>query len=278
MTDATIGTVAPPPATPEQDVLLAAQDVTVRFGGVVALDAVSLSVPPSSVVGLVGPNGAGKTTMFGVLSGLLQPRSGRVRLAGVDVTKASPQKRSRLGLARTFQRLELFGELTVREHLVVAHRVRQRRDREFWRDLVGLGSRPSPGEDEAVDALLELLGLGNVADRPVILLPLGTGRLVEVGRALASEPRVVLLDEPTSGLGSHETEQLAATLRTVHHERDVAIVLVEHDVELVLSLADSVTVLDFGRVIAEGTPDLIRSDQKVQAAYLGGGPDIEGAS
>jgi ABC-type branched-subunit amino acid transport system ATPase component len=260
--------VTAPPAA-----LLRATDVTVRFGGVVALDTVSLAVPERSVVGLVGPNGAGKTTMFGVLSGLVQPRQGRVELAGVDVTRASPQRRARLGLSRTFQRLELFGELTVREHFVVAHRVHHGRDRQFWRDLVGLGSKPSVGEDEAVEALLDLLGLHGVADRPVILLPLGTGRLVEVGRALASEPRVVLLDEPTSGLGSHETEQLSATLRAVRDDRDVAIVLVEHDVELVLSLADSVTVLDFGKMIAEGPPDRIRSDAKVQAAYLGGGPE-----
>ena len=251
------------------DALLQATDIVVRFGGVVALDGVSLEVPPSSIVGLVGPNGAGKTTMFGVLSGLVRPRSGTVSLAGVDVTRSSPQRRSRLGLSRTFQRLELFGELTVRDHLVVAHRVSRGRDREFFRDLIGLGGRPSPGEDEAVNAILQLLGLEDLADRPVALLPLGTGRLVEVGRALAGEPRVMLLDEPTSGLGSHETDQLALTLRTVHEQRDVAIVLVEHDVELVLALADSVTVLDFGKVIAQGSPAQIRSDAEVQAAYLG---------
>jgi ABC-type branched-subunit amino acid transport system ATPase component len=251
------------------EALLQATDIAVRFGGVVALDGVSLRVPPRSIVGLVGPNGAGKTTLFGVLSGLLRPGSGTVNLAGVDVTRSSPQRRSRLGLARTFQRLELFGELTVRDHLVVAHRVRRGRDRTFLRDLIGLGGRPSPGEDEAVDAILALLGLEDLADRPVALLPLGTGRLVEVGRALAGEPRVMLLDEPTSGLGSHETDQLAQTLRTVHEQRDVAIVLVEHDVELVLALADTVTVLDFGKVIAQGSPAQIRGDAGVQAAYLG---------
>lgn len=257
------------------EALLAAQNITVRFGGVVALDDVTLTVPPASIVGLVGPNGAGKTTMFGVLSGLVRPRSGSVQLAGADVTRSSPQRRARLGLSRTFQRLELFKELTVREHLVVAHRVHQRRDRQFVRDLFGFGGRPSPGEDEAVDGLLALLGLGEVADRPVALLPLGTGRLVEVGRALASEPRVMLLDEPTSGLGAHETDQLAATLRTVHEQRDVAVVLVEHDVELVLALADRITVLDFGKVIADGTPAMIRGDAAVQAAYLGGSVEAD---
>lgn len=249
--------------------LLAAEDVTVRFGGVVALDAVSLSVPPSSIVGLVGPNGAGKTTMFGVLSGLVRPQAGRVVLDDTDVTTSSPQRRAHLGLSRTFQRLELFQELSVREHLVVAHRVHRRRDRAFLRDLIGLGGRPSDGEDADVEAVLDLLGLGEVADRSVTTLPLGTGRLVEVGRALAGSPRVVLLDEPTSGLGSHETERLSDVLTQVRRERDIAIVLVEHDVELVLGIADHVEVLDFGRVIATGTPSTIRGDAAVHAAYLG---------
>ena len=254
--------------------LLVASDVNVRFGGVVALDGVSLEVPSRGIVGLVGPNGAGKTTMFGVLSGLIRPRAGRVTLAGADVTRASPQRRARLGLARTFQRLELFNELTVRDHLVIAYRVRHGRDRTFLRDLFGFGSHPVAGEDALVDELLELLGLTEVGTRPVALLPLGTGRLVEVGRALASEPRVMLLDEPTSGLGAHETEQLAATLRTVRDEREVAFVLVEHDVELVLALAESITVLDFGKVIATGAPAMIRTDPAVQAAYLGGNVEV----
>ena len=257
------------------ETLLAARDISVRFGGVVALDAVSLAVAPRSIVGLVGPNGAGKTTMFGVLSGLIRARDGTVMLAGHNVTRSSPQRRARLGLARTFQRIELFGQLTVREHLVVAQRVRHRRDRMFARDLVGLGGRPSPGEDELVDSLLDLLALRSVADRPAALLPLGTARLVEVGRALAVEPKVMLLDEPTSGLDTHETDQLASTLRAVRDEREIAFVLVEHDVELVLALAESITVLDFGKVIAQGPPEMIRDDAEVQAAYLGSGVETD---
>jgi branched-chain amino acid transport system ATP-binding protein len=249
--------------------LLAAEGTTVRFGGVVALDDVGIAVAAREIVGLVGPNGAGKTTLFGVLSGLLRPAHGRVTLDGVDVTRASPQRRARLGLARTFQRLELFGELTVREHLVLARRVREGRDRSFARDLVGLGSRPSPGENEAVDRLLELLALDSFADQPVLLLPLGIGRIVELARALASEPRVVLLDEPTSGLDVHESQRVATALRSLRDERGVAFVVVEHDVELVLDLCDHVTVLDFGRVIAHGAPAEIRTSEAVQAAYLG---------
>jgi ABC-type branched-subunit amino acid transport system ATPase component len=250
-------------------VLLDAQAITVRFGGVVALDAVDFQASEGAITGLVGPNGAGKTTLFGILSGLLRPRSGTVRFDGDDITRASPQRRSRLGIARTFQRLELFGEMTVREHLVVAHRVRHRRDRTLFRDLLGLGSLPTPGEDEAVDGILSLLALDDVAEQPVVLLPLGTGRIVEIGRALASEPRIVLLDEPTSGLDVHETESVATALRTVCRERGVAFVVVEHDVELVLEICQRITVLDFGRVIAQGEPADIRASAEVQAAYLG---------
>ena len=255
--------------------LLVAEDVTVRFGGVVALDDVSFHVTEGSIAGLVGPNGAGKTTLFGVLSGLMRPRTGRVLLRGRDVTRASPQQRARLGLARTFQRLELFTELTVREHLVVASRTREHRDRRFWADLVGLGRRPSPGEGETVDGLMELLGLTAVASRPVALLPLGTGRLVEVARALATGPVVVLLDEPTAGLDAHETERLATALRRARTERGVAFVVVEHNVELVLGLSERVTVLDFGKVIAAGAPAGIRTSEAVQSAYLGTGAGLE---
>ncbi len=251
--------------------LLEAEDVTVRFGGVVALDSVRIRVPQGGAVGLVGPNGAGKTTLFGVLSGLIRPRSGRVRLNGVDVTSKSPQARAKLGLSRTFQRMELFTELTVREHLIVARRVREGRQSllGFFRDLSGFGERLSPDEAAAVDDILDLVGLGPVADRPAESVPLGTGRLVEVARALASEPKVMLLDEPSSGLDAHETDQLSEALHRVHKERGTAFVLVEHNVEFVTNLSDSVTVLDFGKVLLEGRPDEIMRSPEVQAAYLG---------
>jgi ABC-type branched-subunit amino acid transport system ATPase component len=249
--------------------VLEAQEVTMRFGGIVALDAVDFSANAGSITGLVGPNGAGKTTLFAILSGLMRPKSGRVTLDGHDVTRASPQRRTRMGLARTFQRLELFGEMTVREHLVVAHRVKDRRDRTLVRDLLGFGGRPSAGENDEIDSILTLLGLESVAEQPVILLPLGTGRIVEVARALATEPKLVLLDEPTSGLDVHETKQVADALRAVRDRRGVAFIVVEHDVELVLEISEAITVLDFGKVIASGTPSEIRSSTEVQAAYLG---------
>jgi ABC-type branched-subunit amino acid transport system ATPase component len=259
----TAGTNEPP--------LLSAEGVTVRFGGVLALDEVSLAVPRGATIGLVGPNGAGKTTLFGVLSGLIRPRSGRVTMGTRDVTRATPQARARLGLARTYQRMELFNELTVREHLVVAQRVREGRQSflGFFRDLIGLGERPVKGERETVEELLDLLGLDAVADRPAVSVPLGTGRLVEVARALASNPSIVLLDEPSSGLDEHETHQLGDALRRVREDRGTAFVLVEHNVEFVLELSEYVSVLDFGRVLTEGTPDEIRHSAEVQAAYLG---------
>jgi branched-chain amino acid transport system ATP-binding protein len=250
--------------------VLEARGVTVRFGGLVALSDVSISVPPGTIVGLVGPNGAGKTTLFHVVSGLLRPQSGEVYLSGRRITNSAPAKRARLGLARTFQQLELFMGLTVREHIVLAYRVRRERQR-LWSDLITAGSlRPEPDDEKKrVDQLVDLLGLRSVANTLAASLPLGTSRRVEVARALATSPSIVLLDEPSSGLDANETAQLAGALRTVATEEKVAMLLVEHDVAMVLGLSSFVSVLDFGVCIAEGTPDEVRNDAGVRAAYLG---------
>jgi branched-chain amino acid transport system ATP-binding protein len=254
-----------------------ASNVTVRFGGLVALSDVSLRVPPASIVGLVGPNGAGKTTMFNVLSGLLRPQEGDVFLSGQRITRAAPSKRARLGLARTFQQLELFMGLTVREHIVLGYRVRNER-RRLWSDLVTAGSlhHTATQERERVDHLLDLLDLRSVADTAASVLPLGTARRVEVARALATGPSVVLLDEPSSGLDGHETAQLGTALRTVVEQEQISLLLVEHDVAMVLGLSSEVAVLDFGVRIAYGTPDAIRNDPAVRAAYLGDDEAVEG--
>ncbi len=250
--------------------LLEAEDVTVRYGGLVALDDASLSIDAGSIHGLIGPNGAGKTTWFGVLSGLVTHCDGTVRIDGVDMTKATPQRRSRAGMARTFQRLELFSSLTVREHLVLAYRTDGRNVAvRLLLDSIGAGHRPGPGEVEAVDAILEQLGLTAFASTTVASLPLGTGRLVELGRALATRPRVLLLDEPSSGLDANETLALTECLHDIRTEHGIAMLLVEHNLEMVLGLADRVTVLDFGEVVAVGTPDEIAASEVVQAAYLG---------
>jgi branched-chain amino acid transport system ATP-binding protein len=250
---------------------LAAHGITVRFGGLTALDNVDVNVWPGKVTGLIGPNGAGKSTLFAVLSGLQRPARGRVLLSGRDVTRANAEMRARLGLARTFQHPELFNDLTVGDHFRLARRARFSR-RRVWTDMItGRGIRESdPDEEKFVIELLALVGLPGQGDRPVQGLPLGISRLVELGRALAAAPNVLLLDEPTSGLDGVETELMAVTLERVVAEQGVGLLIVEHDVDLVLSISARVTVLDFGARIAEGTPDAIRRDPAVRAAYLGG--------
>jgi ABC-type branched-subunit amino acid transport system ATPase component len=253
--------------------VLEARDVVVRFGGLIALNGVDISVPAGALIGLVGPNGAGKSTLFGVCSGLLEPTSGRVFLSGYDVTTASPQARARLGLARTFQQPEMFYGLTVRQHLTLAYRVRTNRSR-LWKDMFnGAGwRRPGTTENERVNMLLTLLSLDEVADAPVDALSLGTTRLVEVGRALACEPKVVLLDEPLSGLDATEAARLASALKRTVADEGTSLLLVEHDVAMVLSLCGNIFVLDFGQLIAQGSADSVRNDAAVKAAYLGDAP------
>jgi ABC-type branched-subunit amino acid transport system ATPase component len=262
------------PVTDEDDsgLALAATGVTVRFGGLNALTDVSIEVAPGSIVGLVGPNGAGKSTLLGVLSGLLRPNAGRVWLRGEDVTDASARSRATRGLARTFQQPEVFFGLTVREHLVVAHRARVAPHR-LWRDMLDPRSTfsSSTAENERVDGLLELLKLTRVAKAPVAALPLGVLRLVEVARALASDPHVLLLDEPLSGLDMPTSENLLSVFRLIVEQADhpVSLMIVEHDVAAVLALSDTVFVLDFGERIAVGSPEEIRNDPAVRSAYLG---------
>jgi len=269
---APLETEAPPTAAPSATAALAAAGVTVRFGGLTALSDVSIEVEPGRIAGLVGPNGAGKSTLLGVLSGLQRPNAGRVWLRGEDVTNASPRARAGRGLARTFQQPELFMGLTVREHLVLAHRARTSRSR-LWRDMFDPRSlfSPSKEESERVDALLELLRLTRVSKAPVAALPLGMVRLVEVGRALASDPHVLLLDEPLSGLDMKASENLLAVFAQIVEQaaHPLSIVIVEHDVAAVLALSQTVFVLDFGERIAAGTPEEIRNDPAVRSAYLG---------
>ena len=230
--------------------------VEVRFGGVVALRGVDLTVEPESVTGLIGPNGAGKTTLFNVVTGLQKAQSGRVRLDGQDISTLPPHRRARLGIARTFQRLEVFGSLTVRENILVAAEIRRR----WARD----GSNPRRVADEVIAQV----GLSPVSRVRCDTLPTGMARLVEVGRALATRPSVLLLDEPSSGLDEQETDELGELLGRLAAQ-GVAVLLVEHDVELVMSVCRRIHVLDFGRILAVGTPAEIQADPDVRAAYLG---------
>jgi branched-chain amino acid transport system ATP-binding protein len=247
--------------------LLSAREVTKKFAGITALDSVSLDVAEREIVGLIGPNGAGKTTFFNCLLGLLKPDGGSVRFEGRELSRVPTHKRARLGIARTFQRIELFTGMSPREHFIVAERVRNGRGA-LWKDVLFLG-RPTADEKERAQTMLELLGLGPVGDRSVESLSLGVGRLVEIGRALMTRPKLVLLDEPSSGLDRVETEELAGTLRTVQRERGIAILLVEHDVDLVRNLVERVYVLDFGTLIASGPTSSVFADSAVRKAYLG---------
>lgn len=235
---------------------LSVQGVTVRFGGNIALDDVTLAANPGCVTGLIGPNGAGKTTLFNVITGLLAPNAGIVTMNDRNMTKLGPTRRARLGLARTFQRLELFSLLSVRENIRVAADIRK-----GW-------SRDKDNPADAVEKIIDRIGLRDVADARVDSLPTGQCRLVELGRCLATKPQVLLLDEPASGQDETETAQFAVLLDELAAE-GMAVVLVEHDVRLVMDVCHTVNVLDFGRIIAVGTPEQIQQDPAVLAAYLG---------
>jgi branched-chain amino acid transport system ATP-binding protein len=246
---------------------LEARSISKHFGGIQALHSVSLSVGPGEVVGLVGPNGAGKTTLFNCVCGLLRPDGGTVFFDGGDIGRLPTYRRARLGIGRTFQRVEVFPELSVRDHLMVAERARFGKGA-LWKDLLNK-SRPTPEENERVDAVLTLVGLDDVAGTPVAALSLGHCRLVELGRALVADPLLLLADEPSSGLDVQETSALAATLRHIQRERGTSVLLVEHDLDMVAEVVDRVVVMDFGTEIAAGTLDEVLADPVVRKAYLG---------
>ena len=247
--------------------VLDATGITMAFDGIVALDDVSLEVGPGERVGLIGPNGAGKTTLFNCVLGVLRPERGRVRLEGRDLSGLPVHQRARMGIGRTFQRIELFAESSVREHLLIAERTR-RGDGRLWKDLLGRG-RPRPDEVARCDEVLDLLGLAHLADEPIERLSLGQGRLVEVGRALVTEPGLLLLDEPSSGLDREETAVLGETLQQVQAQQGFAVLLVEHDVELVSSFTERTYALDFGRLIASGPTSSVMASDEVRRAYFG---------
>lgn len=238
--------------------ILDAHEISVRFGGHLAVDRVSLAVEPGLITGLIGPNGAGKTTLFNVLTGLQAPSGGRVELKGRDITKVAAHKRARLGMARTFQRLELFGSLSVFDNVLTAVELHPGHER-----------RPQA----VAGHLLEKVGLEHLSSQRADSLSTGNARLLELARALAGSPSVLLLDEPASGLDESETDRFAGLLTDLAAD-GMAVLLVEHDVPLVMKLCASVTVLNFGVVLAVGSAEEIQQNAQVVEAYLGQGSDV----
>ena len=249
---------------------LTASDVTVRFGGLVALDGVMIQAPAARITGLIGPNGAGKTTMFNVCCGFQRADEGRVVLCGEDVTKSSPEHRARKGLGRTFQRMELFWSMTVRENVELAVESLHVRDDPLTQlGIIGGGRRVSSTVSDEAQQLLEFAGLDHVAERLASEISTGQGRLVELARALARGPRILLLDEPSSGLDPRESAAFGELLAQLVAERGCGVLMVEHDMSLVLNICDWIHVLDFGKPLMEGTPADVRASADVREAYLG---------
>jgi branched-chain amino acid transport system ATP-binding protein len=248
---------------------LYADHITIRFGGLVAVNDVSFSIPPKSIVSLIGPNGAGKTTFFNVITGLYRPTDGQVFFRGTDITATKPHLRAAAGLARTFQNIRLFNLMTAEENVLVAMHSRLKSG---MVSTIIRTPRQRREEREARDRahdLLRFVGIGKVAGETARNLSYGDQRRLEVARALALEPKVLLLDEPTAGMNPQESAAFNDFVHRVRDEKDVAILLIEHDMSVVMRVSERITVLDRGEKIAEGSPDDIRNNPRVVEAYLG---------
>jgi branched-chain amino acid transport system ATP-binding protein len=251
--------------------ILQSDDIGIAFGGVRALDAVSFAVHAGEIFAIIGPNGAGKTTLFNIISGLYVPKQGHVRLAGEDVTGLPPHALAQRGLSRTFQNLQIFLRMTAIENVMVGRHLHERRN--VFAHLLSLPSASRQNRDTraAASALLALIGLDGAADRIAGSLPYGALKRLEIARALATEPKVLLLDEPAAGCNAVETAEIDAVIRAIA-ARGVSVVLVEHDMRLVMKISDRIHVLDGGRTLMSGTAEQVRADPAVVAAYLGTEP------
>jgi branched-chain amino acid transport system ATP-binding protein len=251
------------------DALLQIDGLSKRFGGVIASDEITLTLPAGELHAIIGPNGAGKTTLIGELTGEIRPDSGRIRFDGADIAALPVWRRSMLGLARSFQITSLFLDFTALDNVALAVQAHSGHSFRFWRD-----ARGEPELREPARAALERVGLGGRADVLVANLSHGEHRQLEIAMALATRPRLLLLDEPMAGMGPEESARMVGLLRQLKQE--LTILLIEHDMEAVFALADRITVLVYGRVLATGTPAAIRADEEVRRAYLGAADEVVG--
>jgi len=249
--------------------VLEAKSVSVAFGGLLAVNSVDFTIPRRSVVSLIGPNGAGKTTFFNVLTGLYKPSAGTIDYEGRDITDLPPHKIASIGIARTFQNIRLFGLMTAEENLMVAMHSRLKSGITSTILRTPKQRREEQGAEDRAQELLDYVGLGKWTYEFARNLSYGDQRRLEVARALALEPKVLLLDEPTAGMNPQESQVFIDFVKRLVAERDISIMLIEHDMKVVMSVSERVTVLDQGEKIAEGTPDQIKSNKRVIEAYLG---------